>query len=353
MKVSSVEILYATGVRLEKEWTTSKETRRNQRSEDEDSFKMRKLLKKSLHTLLSNLHDGYGLPSWMKDRPLYTFNLRLQYDWGPQVTDLHEAAKTKSNLDHTHIDEIALLSGIVHINKSHSGFSAKDITRILSEILHAFYSQGMEDDDMQRAQDATVLWTSWVQIWKSLLLKEKLAAWKNTRDPGDVDVEPVAILTSESDCMMAVVGLILQEIMEIQHIINSNACTSAGKPRKTKLPQGSQSRQPDIVGQTRDKKEVFYGELKGPHPSPAAVSTDLLEIFSKDALDQLHHTLEQGPPLVNFQTVGRDVTFFLGAKINNTVVHVRLSTVKLPSRMTELDLDLDLDFFRTFSKSKL
>ncbi|KAK3808185.1 MAG: hypothetical protein J3R72DRAFT_499332 [Linnemannia gamsii] len=443
LKDSSVRVLHDTGTRLEKEWTTSKEARRNQRSEDEDSFKMRKLLKKSLHEhrkaalehsgsslrsdfdaldsapsspeqsalslpsrldfapgnevveqehffsksadslqdiLLSSLRDGYSLPSWMKDRPIYTFELQLQDDWGHQVTDLYKAAKTKPHLDHTHIDEIALLSGIVHLNKSHSGFSAKDITKISTEVLVSFYSQDMEDDDMQRAQDATVLWASW--LWKSILLKEKLAAQKNNRDPGDVDVEPVvdvimssyitcktkkitsilfialhvfrrynswATLTSESDCMMAVVGPILQEIMDIQHAIKftcSNASTTAGKSRKSKLQQEGQSRQPDIVGQTRDKREVFYGELKGPHPSPAAVSTDLLRlaIFSKDSLDQLHNTLELGPPLVTFQTVGRDVNFFLGAKVNNTVVHVRLSTVKLPSRLTELDLDLEFFF---------
>ena len=52
----------------------------------------------------------------------------------------------------------------MYLNKRHSGFSAKDITKIFSEVLHAFYSQDMEDDDMQRAQDATVLWASWLQV---------------------------------------------------------------------------------------------------------------------------------------------------------------------------------------------
>lgn len=110
---------------------------------------------------------------------------------------------------------------------------------------------------------------------------------------------------------------------------SSNASTTTGKYRNTKLQQEGQSRQPDIVGQTRDKKEVFYGELKGPHPSPTAVSTDLLRlaIFSKDSLDHLYSTLEQGLPLLTFQTVGRDVTFFLGAKINNTVVHLRFCCI--------------------------
>lgn len=33
---------------------------------------------------------------------------------------------------------------------------------IFSEVLHTFDSQDTEDDDMQRAQDATVLRVSWV-----------------------------------------------------------------------------------------------------------------------------------------------------------------------------------------------
>ncbi|KAF9176750.1 hypothetical protein BGZ51_009712, partial [Haplosporangium sp. Z 767] len=217
--------------------------------------------------------------------------------------------------------------------------------------------------------------------WKAALLKEKLAAHRDDRDTCDVDTEPVIheilssyadckakkitsvlfialhvfrrynsweALTSEADCMMSVIGPILQEIMGIQHTIKftcSNATTSAGKSRKTKLQQDGQSRQTDIVGQTKDRQEVFYGELKGLHPSAAAVNTDLLRlaIFSKDSLDHLHNTLEQGPPLLTFQTVGRDVVFFLGTKINNSIVHARLSSVKLPSCL--MDLDLDQEFF--------
>ncbi|KAF9991379.1 hypothetical protein BGZ79_004598, partial [Entomortierella chlamydospora] len=57
--------------------------------------------------LFSNLQDGNSISPWAKNRPLYTFKLQLQEEWGPRVTDLYEAAKTKPVLDHTHIDEIA------------------------------------------------------------------------------------------------------------------------------------------------------------------------------------------------------------------------------------------------------
>ncbi|KAF9998637.1 hypothetical protein BGZ80_006740, partial [Entomortierella chlamydospora] len=45
--------------------------------------------------LFSNLQDGNSISPWAKNRPLYTFKLQLQEEWGPRVTDLYEAAKTK------------------------------------------------------------------------------------------------------------------------------------------------------------------------------------------------------------------------------------------------------------------
>jgi len=99
---------------------------------------------------------------------------------------------------------------------------------------------------------------------------------------------------------------------------------------------------------------VFYGELKGLHPKTEAVDTDILRlaIFSKDSLDHLQNTLVQGPPLLTFLSVGPDVTFFLGTKVDNTIVHCRLSTVRLPSRLTEVDLDFDF-FFNLFQVQSL
>ncbi|KAF8948405.1 hypothetical protein BGZ47_005178 [Haplosporangium gracile] len=286
--------------------------------------------------LLSNLRDGRTLPSWAKDRPLYTFKLRLRDDRGPRVTDLYKPAKAKAVLDHTHADEIAYK-------------------------------------------------------WKVTLQNEKVAAQGENRDPVEVvDTEPVVeailasyadckskkitsiffialhvfrqynnwtALVSELDCLMAVVGPILNEIMALQQKIKftcANACTSVGKSRKVQLQQDGQSRQPDVIGQTKNKKEVFYGELKGLHPKTEAVNTDILRlaIFSKDSLDQLHNTLVYGPPLLTFQAVGRDITFFLATKVDNTIVHIHLSTVNLPSRLTEVDLDYDF-FFHLFQVQTL
>ncbi|KAF9287533.1 hypothetical protein BGZ68_001689 [Mortierella alpina] len=285
---------------------------------------------------------------------------------------------------------LSLLSGILHINKSHVGFSEQESKAISREVLGIFYNQETKEGDIQRAQDAALLWSSWVQ-WKALLLNEKVAAQRENRDPVEiVDTEPVVeailasyadckskkitsiffiglhvfrqynnwtALISELDCLMAVVGPILNEIMAFHQKIKftcANTCTSVGKSRKVQLQQDGQSRQPDVIGQTKNKNEVFYGELKGLHPKAEAVNTDILRlaIFSKDSLDHLHNTLVHGPPLLTFQAVGRDVTFFLATKIDNTIVHTHLSTVNLPSRLTEVDLDYDF-FFHLFQVQTL
>ncbi|KAF9139466.1 hypothetical protein BGX20_007659, partial [Mortierella sp. AD010] len=56
-----------------------------------------------------------------------------------------------------------LLSGIVHLNKNHIGFSQSEISKISGDVLNMFYSKEMEDADMKRAEDATILWANWVQ----------------------------------------------------------------------------------------------------------------------------------------------------------------------------------------------
>ncbi|KAG0019474.1 hypothetical protein BGZ81_009695 [Podila clonocystis] len=53
-----------------------------------------------------------------------------------------------------------LLSGILHLNKSHIGFTEKEIKTISKEVLENFYSQEMRDEDIQQAEDASTQRTS-------------------------------------------------------------------------------------------------------------------------------------------------------------------------------------------------
>ncbi|KAK5827512.1 hypothetical protein F5H01DRAFT_98059 [Linnemannia elongata] len=360
-------------------FTPIKEHKGHEDQENEAFFTPGPTLQESL---FKTLRKGGSIPSWARDRPTYAFHLQLKEDWGSRVTELYEAAKTKESLDYSNVDEIALLSGIVHINTKHIGFSSRETKDILQQTLENFYSQKMEDNDIQRAQNATELWARWMQLFKSATLKEKLAAKRESRDTVDIDTEPViqeilqsysecreqditpifhmglyifrhfnnwTTMVSESDYMTAVIAPILKEVMSIQHKLKftcANASTTAGRSRKSALQQDGRSRQPDVIGQTRDNEEIYYGELKGRTTTPEAAAADILRlsIFTKDSLDHLQGTLEVTPPLITFQSVGRNVTFFLGAKINNTVVHGRLSSVALPTNLNEL-VDLDHEFF--------
>ncbi|KAF9951517.1 hypothetical protein BGZ65_005900, partial [Modicella reniformis] len=272
--------------------------------------------------------------------------LRLREEWGSRVTELYETAKRKTVLDHTHVDEFALLSGIVHLNKRHVEFSEQEIKTITANILEMFYTQEMMEEDIRRAQDAVFLCASWVQKWKKLLVNEKVAAQRENRDPVEaIDTEPVveAIFSSYAECKDKKITPILFE-----------GGHGLGKTRKAQLQQDGQSRQPDVIGLTEAKEEIFYGELKGPTPKAAAVNTDILRlaVFSKDSLDQVHNVVIQGPPLLTFQTVGRDVTFFLAAKVDNTIIHLHLSTVRLPVQLKDMDLEYEF-FFHLFQVQTL
>jgi hypothetical protein len=57
-----------------------------------------------------------------------------------------------------------MLSGIVHLNKKHVGFSENEIKAITTEVLEMFYSQEMMDEDIRRAQDAVSLWRAGCSI---------------------------------------------------------------------------------------------------------------------------------------------------------------------------------------------
>ncbi|KAG0008283.1 hypothetical protein BGZ80_003622 [Entomortierella chlamydospora] len=60
LKASNISALSDAGVRLEKQWKSSKETRRHQRSEDGDSIKTHKLMKCSLYQHRKAVLDHSG-----------------------------------------------------------------------------------------------------------------------------------------------------------------------------------------------------------------------------------------------------------------------------------------------------
>lgn len=63
-----------------------------------------------------------------------------------------------------------------------------------------------------------------------------------------------------------------------------------------------------------------------------------IAIFTKDFLDQLDRKLVSHPPVISFQAIGGAVTYYIGAKVDNVIIHSKLSTITLPSQLDKLDL---------------
>ncbi|ORZ14943.1 hypothetical protein BCR41DRAFT_80152 [Lobosporangium transversale] len=112
--------------------------------------------------------EVFGRPcgdmSWIKERPEFTFSLPLSKDWGPQITESYNKIKEKTSLGYEQVDEIALLSGVLHLNKAHVGFQANEITVITNDVLHRFYSNQQKEKDVERSIEAAALWGTWVQV---------------------------------------------------------------------------------------------------------------------------------------------------------------------------------------------
>ncbi|KAF9302631.1 hypothetical protein BGZ74_005064 [Mortierella antarctica] len=304
------------------------------------------------------------------------------------MTRIYDATRKKADLTFQDLNEIAVLSGVLHVDEEHAHISKDEILQIRRDVLKVFYTKAQQDEDLKRAQAARGHWATWYELWSSIELSASLAADQGAESTLDTtpiidsimvayedcktkNILPVLFmalhvfrkfntwsrLRSEADCAMAMVGPILEEVLQIQHEVkftSANFTTAHGKERKQELGQHGSSRQPDIVGCTATGKEIYFGELKGIHASKQDVNVDILRltIFAKDALDHLHCILAEDPPLLTFKTKGRAVVFFLAAKQGNAIVHTRMSSVELPSKLTELNLNQEF-FFRLFQVQTL
>ncbi|KAF9079620.1 hypothetical protein BGX23_003595, partial [Mortierella sp. AD031] len=128
-----------------------------------------------------------------------------------------------------------------------------------------------------------------------------------------------------------------------------NSTVLAGQERKASLNQDGQTRQPDVIGKCVSPFELYYGELKPKNPRIEDSNTDRLRIaiFTKDSLDQLDRKLASPPPVISFQAIGGVVTFYIGAKVGNVIVHSKLSTTTLPSQLSQLDVHEEI-FYTLF-----
>ncbi|KAK5805548.1 hypothetical protein F5H01DRAFT_371294 [Linnemannia elongata] len=122
--------------------------------------------------------------------------------------------------------------------------------------------------------------------------------------------------------------------------IITNSTTLASQERKASLNQDGHTRQPDIIGKCVPPFVLYYGELKPKIPRIEDSNTDRLRIaiFTKDSLDQLDRKLASPPLVVSFQAIDGVGMFYIGAKVGNVIVHSKLSTITLPSQLSQLNV---------------
>ncbi|KAF9084438.1 hypothetical protein BGX29_002562, partial [Mortierella sp. GBA35] len=193
--------------------------------------------------LLQALHDGKQLPRNC-DRPDYTFNLPLGgKDWGPRMTRIYDATRQKAILTFQDLNEIAVLSGVLHVDEEHVHLSKDEILQIRRDVLQTFYTNAQQEDDLKRARAARDHW-----LWSSIELSASLAADQGAESTLDTtpvidaimaayedckakNILPVLFmalhvyrkfnmwskLRSKADCAMAMVGPVLEEVLQIQY----------------------------------------------------------------------------------------------------------------------------------------
>ncbi|KAG0327037.1 hypothetical protein BGZ99_008487 [Dissophora globulifera] len=340
--------------------------------------------------VLDALQEGDVIPSWARDRPAWRFSMSVgSVDYGPTITTWYNDCRVDSTLDFHDVDKIALLSGILHLYDQHHALDKATIAAIRNKSLESVYTT--EDEDKGKAKAAAARWNQWMVAFRSLMFEEQQQAQKEGRDARPVSTSSLVknILSSYDQCEQegilpvffaglntfrrfnnwkiprsemswttSVVLPIIEEFMFAQHEVMftcANSSTSAGKKRKVRAGLKEQPCQPDVIGLADEgESEVYYGEIKLSRTGVEEQNTDRLRIaiFSKDALDHFERTLERAPPVVSFQVVGRKVVFFFAVKIDNTILHCKLSSFSVPVTLEDLDLHEDV-FFPLFQVQSL
>ncbi|KAF9095932.1 hypothetical protein BGX29_008796 [Mortierella sp. GBA35] len=141
-----------------------------------------------------------------------------------------------------------VLSGVLHVDEEHAHLSKDEILQIRRDVLQTFYTNAQQGENLKRAQAARDHWVTWCELWSSIELSASLAAdqgAESTLDTtpiidsimaayGDCKAKNIlpalfmalhvfrkfnmwSKLRSEADCAMAMVGPILEEVLQIQH----------------------------------------------------------------------------------------------------------------------------------------
>ncbi|KAF9411532.1 hypothetical protein BGZ94_001299 [Podila epigama] len=365
--------------------------------------------------ILDSLQSGETLPSWARTRPDYQFECVIgDRDYGQKLTDWYNVARKEHALTHANEDQIALLSGVLQVFSSHHDLTEDDMAFIRRHCLATYYSQEQRKQDLKRSQVAATLWSSWVQALESLKIAESHAALDKERPEEPIDtvdilemirdayqtckesnILPVyySALTifrkyndydiphSEMSWTVSMVLPLLEEFLSLQNKLIfkcANSGCQASASRKSSASNRSHPRRPDIIGlgpkdteadrvtstpyrrrfekgiKQEKRLETYYGEIKMGGASPLEWRIDRLRlsIFTKDALDLFQQRWITPPPVLTFQVIGDGVVFFLGVRMDDCTIHLQISSLKLPTKLSDLSLKQEV-FFALFQAQTL
>ena len=132
--------------------------------DDSDAFFTTATERQHREYLLQELRDGRQLP-YNRDRPEYTFNLPLGgRDWGPQMTRIYDATCEKPDLTFQDLNDIAVLSGVLHVDEKHAHLSEDDILQIRTGCAQDVLHKAQQEEDLARAQAARGHWAAWYEV---------------------------------------------------------------------------------------------------------------------------------------------------------------------------------------------
>ncbi|KAF9084655.1 hypothetical protein BGX29_002447, partial [Mortierella sp. GBA35] len=114
--------------------------------------------------MFQSMQNGKQLPDWVWKQPDYDFVLQLgSLDLGDRITSLYNGVRKQTGLDHTKVDQIALLSGILHICDGNFGLSSADTAILHNAVVDSFYSRELAMADLDRARNSEDIWSTWVR----------------------------------------------------------------------------------------------------------------------------------------------------------------------------------------------
>ncbi|KAG0211700.1 hypothetical protein BGX31_001636 [Mortierella sp. GBA43] len=206
------------------------------------------------------------------------------------MTGIYDVARQREVLTSQDLNEIAVLSGVLHVNEEFTHFSREEILQIRRDVLRMFYTITQHEGLKAGSSSTRPLGNL---LWSLIELSARLATDQGKEST--LDTTPIidSIMAAYEDCKAKNIFPILFMAL---HVF---------------------------------RKFDTWSRLRSETDCAMAMVGPILE-----------------------ETKGKTVVFFLAAKQGNAIVHARISSFQLPSNLSELNLNQEF-FFRLFQVQTL